>query len=68
VHRKINELAARAGVSNNQFIPSAGAEKMASVMTLDNLRTESAQGQRKEFLTVLDHAADWRPLPGDERL
>jgi len=67
VHRKIRELAAREGVSVNQFIASAAAAKMASVMTLDYLRTEAAHGQREDFLGVLDRAPDVPPPPGDER-
>ena len=54
VHRTIKALAARDGVSVNQFIASAAAEKMASVMTLDYLRAEAAQGRREDFLAVLD--------------
>jgi hypothetical protein len=38
VHQKIKELAARDEISVNQFIASAAAEKMASVMTLDYLK------------------------------
>ena len=68
VHAQIKELAARDGVSVNQFIASAAAEKMASVMTLDYLRAEAAQGQRADFLAVLDRAPDAPPLPGDERV
>ncbi len=67
VHSKIKELAVRDGVSVNQFIASAAAEKMASVMTLDYLRAEAAQGRREDFLAVLDRAPDAPPLPGDER-
>ena len=66
VHSRIKELAARDGVSVNQFIASAAAEKMASVMTLDYLRTEAAQGRREDFLAVLDCAPDAPPLPGDD--
>ena len=66
VHRKIKELAARDGVSVNQFIASAAAEKMASVLTLDWLRAEAAQGRRDDFLAMLDRAPDVPPLPGDE--
>jgi predicted transcriptional regulator len=66
VHLKIKELAVRDGVSVNQFIASAAAEKMASVMTLDYLRAEAAQGRREDFLAVLDSAPDTPPLPGDE--
>ncbi|MBP6229924.1 MAG: toxin-antitoxin system HicB family antitoxin [Pseudomonadales bacterium] len=67
VHLRIKELAARDGVSVNQFIASAAAEKMASVMTLDYLRKEAAQGRRADFLAVLDRAPDIPPLQGDER-
>ncbi|UEM19047.1 toxin-antitoxin system HicB family antitoxin [Skermanella mucosa] len=66
VHRAIKELAARDGVSVNQFIASAAAEKMASVMTLDYLRNEAAQGRRADFLAVLDKAPNAPPLAGDE--
>lgn len=66
VHRKIKELAARDGFSVNQFIASAAAEKMASVLTLDWLRAEAAQGRRADFVAVLDRAPDVSPLPEDE--
>lgn len=65
VHSKIKELALRDGVSVNQFIASAAAEKMASVMTLDYLRAEAAKGRREDFLAVLDRAPDAEALPGD---
>lgn len=66
VHMKIKELAVRDGVSVNQFIASAAAEKMASVLTLDYLRLEAAKGRRDDFLAVLNRAADAPPLLGDE--
>jgi predicted transcriptional regulator len=66
VHRKIKELAANDGVSVNQFIASAAAEKMASVMTLDYLRGEAAKGRREDFLSVLRSVPDTPPMPGDE--
>lgn len=49
VHAKIRELAARDEISVNQFIASAAAEKLASLLTLDYLRQEAAQGQRQDF-------------------
>jgi uncharacterized protein (DUF1778 family) len=67
VHRKIKELAAGDGVSVNQFIASAAAEKMASVMTLDWLRAQASQGRREDFLALLDAAPDVLPIPGDSR-
>ena len=49
VHAKIRELAARDEISVNQFIASAAAEKLASMLTVDYLRQEAAQGQREAF-------------------
>ncbi|MDR2220554.1 MAG: type II toxin-antitoxin system HicB family antitoxin [Methylobacillus sp.] len=66
VHRKIKELAANDGVSVNQFIASAAAEKMASVLTLDWLRAQASQGRREDFLALLDAAPDVPPIAGDE--
>ena len=40
VHAKIRELAARDAISVNQFIASAAAEKLASMLTVDYLRQE----------------------------
>lgn len=49
VHEKIRELAKRDHVSVNQFIASAAAEKMASVLTLAHLQREAKLGQRGDF-------------------
>ena len=49
VHQKVRELAERDAISVNQFIASAVSEKMASVMTLDYLKSEAAQGRRSDF-------------------
>ena len=49
VHAKIRERAARDAISVNQFIASAAAEKLASMLTVDYLRQEAAQGQREAF-------------------
>jgi len=66
MHLKIGELDVRDGVSVNQFMASADAEKMASVMTIDYLCAEAAQGQREDFLAVLDRAPDAPPNPVDD--
>ena len=49
VHQKVKELAERDAISVNQFIASAVAEKMASVLTLDYLKAEAAKGRRSDF-------------------
>jgi hypothetical protein len=49
VHRKVKELALREEISLDQFIASAVAEKMASVLTLDYLKAQAAVGRRAAF-------------------
>ncbi len=66
VHLKIKELALRDDISVNQFIASAAAEKMASVLTLDYLRAEAAKGKRSDFDRYLAAVPDAPPIPGDE--
>ncbi|AVZ80161.1 toxin-antitoxin system HicB family antitoxin [Zoogloeaceae bacteirum Par-f-2] len=62
VHAKIRELAARDEISVNQFIASAAAEKLASMLTLDYLRQEAANGRRQDFERYLSAVPD---LPDD---
>ena len=66
VHRKVKELAARDGISVNQFFASATAEKMAAFLTLDRLRQEAALAKREDFLAVMNRVPDAEPMPGDE--
>ena len=68
VHQKIKELAARDDISVNQFIASAAAEKMASVMTLDYLRSEAGKGKRSDFEHYLGMVPDVPAQEGDERV
>ncbi|NMM25697.1 MAG: toxin-antitoxin system HicB family antitoxin [Glaciimonas sp.] len=68
VHQKIKELAARDDISVNQFIASAAAEKMASVMTLDYLKSEASKGKRSDFEHYLNIVPDAPAQEGDERV
>ncbi len=58
VHAKIRELAARDEISVNQFIASAAAEKLASMLTLDYLRREASLGRREDFQRYLNAVPD----------
>ena len=58
VHAKIRELAARDEISVNQFIASAAAEKLASMLTLDYLRSEAILGRREDFERYLSAIPD----------
>ncbi len=68
VHQKIKELAARDDISVNQFIASAAAGKMASVLTLDYLKSEAASGTRAGFERYLGMVSDAPARVGDERV
>lgn len=68
VHQKIKELAARDDISANQFIASAVAEKMASVMTLDYIKSEASKGKRTDFERYLNMVPNVPSQEGDERV
>jgi predicted DNA-binding ribbon-helix-helix protein len=65
VHESIKALARKDGISVNQFIASAAAEKMASFQTLDYLRREAAQGKREDFEKFLKLVPDVPAQAGD---
>jgi len=67
VHESIKELAKRDGISVNQFIASAAAEKMASFLTVEHLKREAAKGKRKDFEKFLRLVPDAPPQPEDSR-
>ena len=68
VHQKIKELAKRDDISVNQFIASAAAEKMASVLTLDYLKAEASRGKRTDFARYLGSVPDAPAQDSDERV
>jgi uncharacterized protein (DUF1778 family) len=49
LHNNLKRMAKQEGVSANQFIASAAAEKTASILTVDFLQKEAAQGTRGDF-------------------
>ena len=67
VHQKIKELAQRDEISVNQFIASAASEKMASVLTLDYLKTQAAMGQRRNFERYMSAVSNAPAQLGDEK-
>ena len=67
VHETIKDLARRDGISVNQFIAGAAAEKMASFLTVEHLKREAAQGSRKDFEKFLRKVPNLTPLPEDQR-
>ena len=66
IHRHIQEIAKREGVSINQFITSAVSEKISAIMTEDYLKSRAKRARKKDFKKILDKVPGRKPLPGDE--
>lgn len=66
LYRKVAELARADGISIEQFVATATAEKMASLLTTDYLRREAALGSRADFEAVLRKVPNVPPEPYDE--
>lgn len=66
IHRHIKEIASREGVSINQFISTAVAEKISAIMTEEYLAQRANRADREAFREILDSVPDRAPLSGDE--
>lgn len=66
VHRHIKELANKEGVSINQFIASAVAEKVSAIATEEYLQARAERADKKSFITIMENVPKRTPLPGDE--
>lgn len=66
LHQRARELAQREGVSINQLIATALAEKISALDTLGYLKERAARGSRKAFLRALEEVPAAEPIPGDE--
>lgn len=53
LHKKIKDLAETEGISINQFLSSAAAEKMSALLTVDYLKNEAKKGKKQEFEEIL---------------
>ncbi len=58
LHAKIKELAKAEGMSINQFLVVAAAEKMSALLTEDYLEQEAKQGNRKDFERFMKKVPD----------
>ncbi|MFQ5794466.1 MAG: toxin-antitoxin system HicB family antitoxin [Candidatus Bipolaricaulia bacterium] len=61
LHKQLRELAKSEGISINQLIASAVAEKMAALMTADYLEERAQRGSREKFERVLAKVPDVEP-------
>lgn len=65
LHRKLAELASKEGISINQLISSAVAEKMSALMTEDYLAARAKRGDRARFQAALAKVPDRLPEEAD---
>ena len=66
LHREVKSLAQKEGVSINQFISSAVAEKMSALLTESYLKERSLKGDKKSFLKAMSKVPDVEPIDEDK--
>lgn len=65
LHERARELARREGVSINQLVSSALAEKMSALLTEEYLEARAKRGSRARFLAALARVPAVEPDPED---
>ena len=66
VARQLREGVAREGVTVDQLLSSAAAEKLRALMTVGYLRERARSAKREDFVAFLTASPDVPPMPGDE--
>lgn len=66
IHRHIREIAKMEGVSINQLISSAIAEKISAIMTEEYLKNRADRANLDDMKAMLNKVADRKPIEGDE--
>jgi hypothetical protein len=68
LHMKVRQLAEREGISINQFIATAVAEKLAALMTEEYLEERAKHGSRAKYKAALAQVPDVKPEVYDRRV
>ena len=69
LHRKLEELAEKEGISLSQFLATAAAEKMSALETFENiLREAKKRDTRKAFEKFLQAVPDVEPENPDDKV
>lgn len=66
IRAQVEELARRDGITADQFLATAAAEKVSALRTVDFLKAEAAQGRVEDWDFVLSRVPARPPLSGDE--
>lgn len=67
LHRQVRELAQREGISINQFVATALAEKLSALLTEEYLEARATRGRRTKFLQALAQVPSVEP-PAFDRM
>jgi len=66
LHEQLRELSREEGISVNQFVMLAVAEKVASLATIEYLEERAKRGSREKFLEILAKVPDVEPEEFDK--
>jgi uncharacterized protein (DUF1778 family) len=66
LHEQLRELAQEEGISVNQFVMLAVAEKVAFISATEYLEKRAKRGSREKFLEILNKAPDVEPEAFDK--
>ena len=66
VARQLRECAASEGVTVDQLMSSAAAEKLSAMLTVEHLRERTRNAKREDFEKYLAASPNVPPMPGDE--
>ena len=66
IHRHIKQIAQQEGVSINQFIASAVAEKVSAIATEDYLQQRANRADKEAFKAILAKVPKRAPVLADE--
>ncbi|MCE7895101.1 MAG: toxin-antitoxin system HicB family antitoxin [Sorangiineae bacterium PRO1] len=67
LHEEVKKLARREGISINQLVSTAVAEKLAALMTEEHLENRARRGGKQKFQKVLRKVRSVPP-PDEDRL
>jgi hypothetical protein len=65
LHKSVRATAKKEGVSINQLITTALAEKLSALLTEEYLANRASRGSRKKFKKALAKIQDTKPDPMD---
>ncbi|MBM82197.1 MAG: toxin-antitoxin system HicB family antitoxin [Planctomycetaceae bacterium] len=66
LHKQAKEFAEQDGISMNQFIATAVAEKLASLATMEYLEQRAQRGSKDKFKAILAKVPDVAPEEEDQ--